>query len=1068
MSRPHYHENPELIQVNAEPAHAYFIPFEDLDQVQSVSALLQELPEYDVRDLTVRMQFLNGDWHFQFYDSFHDVPEEFGHDPVLEEISDQTIPVPSNWNMHGFDYHQYIDESFPFPADPPYVPDDTPCGAYEYKFYVAEDKADFNALLNFEGVDSCIYLWLNGEFVGYSQVSHVTHEFDVTDFLQTGENVLQALVMKWSDASYLEDQDKFRMSGIFRDVYILYRPENYIRDYLVQQKLNDDLSEATIQVDLDWVGEAQEAKIELVDMETGAILAGFGPGQEVNLGQVKLWNAEEPNLYSLHIHYRGEAIRQDVAFRKVEIIGDTFYINKQNVKLKGVNRHNSYPTTGYYTRPDQLMTDLSLMKQYNINAIRTAHYPNAPWEYEYFTRFGFYVMDEADVEIHGSNTLFGKRGILDRPEQNVRVNDSYSYYANMPMFRQGIIDRVQRMVLRDRNQDCIVIWSLGNESGYGPGFEDAAKWIHETDYRPVLYEGIINQKPYYNSDLSEIDFTSRMYASPSMLDEYIETAGEKKPYILIEYIHAMGNGPGGIEDYWERLYPHDCMTGAFAWEWADHGIYKGKANNGQDIYFYGGDHGETQHNGNFCMDGLVKPNREVTPSLIEYGNVLRPIRAEIDPERATEGKIELINMLDFVDAGQKYAVHFQYLQGDEILYEGTVMNFSLPPRAKAEIDLQLADEEKDYLAEVVAEAELGQAIYLNLSYLNLEETLFVHEYMEMGFDQIVLYEPETIDLEEVFPEFSVVEVDTELEIAEHAREIVIYGENFRYSFDKRKGTLATMVYDNNNILEKPIEYNLWRAPIDNDMYVQEEWREAGLDRLRSKLKAFSYELVDDGLKLNTHITLTPNSLQPVAQIYTEWLIKHSGEVVVSVDVDRDRNQPWLKGWDEYPFTEEEKAKYEAGFPFLPRFGLRLFLDESYEDLTYVGYGPGEAYEDMHEANILGKFESTVTDEYVDYIKPQEHGSHYGSNAVLLANSHGDALAVGADEKFSFSASHYTQEELESKGHNYELVKSPYTVLCLDYRMSGVGSNACGPLPPEHQLLNEEKFSFEFRLQLGEA
>ncbi len=1072
MKLKRYHESPDIAQVGAKEASSYFIPFEDIDVLRELSDQLLEDPELDVRKLSERVQFLNDDWYFQYFDNYLDIPEEFGQDPVLSEISEQTIPVPSVWQMHGFDQHQYINTKFPFPADPPFVPDNNPAGAYEYNFHIDSDKARMQALLNFEGVDSCIYLWLNGEFVGYSQVSHVTHEFDVTDYLQEGDNNLQALVLKWSDGSYLEDQDKLRMSGIFRDVYIRYRPEDYLEDFRVNQELNDDLTEAKLSVDLTWSGEdiSDEIEFELYDPLTSELITSFKAGETAVIDNPTLWSAENPKLYSLHISYRDEAIRQDVGFRKIEIKGDTFYLNNQNIKMKGVNRHDSDPVTGYYITPEQLLKDLSIMKQYNINAIRTSHYPNAPWAYEYYSRFGFYVIDEADIEIHGSNMLFGQRGILEEKGVNNLAGDAYSYYANLGIFDDGILDRVLRMAKRDKNQSSIVVWSLGNEGGYGPGFKNSAIELKKYDpTRPIQYESNNYQELYYDSDLEELDFESNMYSPPSALETYA-TDNPRKPYILIEYIHAMGNGPGAVEDYWEVLYKHDSMAGAFAWEWADHAVYKGYSENGQEIYHYGGDFGEAagEHDGNFCMDGLVKPNREVSTSLEEYGNVLRPIRAEIDVEAAVSGKVKFTNMLDFIDVGEAYAIHFEYLRNDELINEGTVVNYSIPARETVEIDFGLEEEFVSYLREVQEGNALAEPIYLNISYLTLVDDIFVPEYTEMGFDQIVVHEPEVIELEALFPEFTSVPTTDGLEVLESDRELLIKGDNFRYVFDLRKGVLSSLNYENNNIIDRPLEYNIWRAPTDNDMYSKHEWKAAGLHKTQNRLKSLEYELVEDNLVVKTHITMAPNTLQPVAQVWTTFTIQENGEIKIAVDVDRDRNQPWFTEFrNQYPMTKAQEEKYDERFPFLPRFGLRLFMNKTYENLEFIGLGPGPAYEDMKEANLQGKFATTVSDEYVDYIMPQEHGSHTDTSAIVLSQDFGGALAVYGDKKFSFSASHFTQEELEAKMHNYELEESDYTVLCLDYRMTGLGSNSCGPLVTKEYRLNEEKFSFEFNLVPGE-
>ena len=1082
-----FHEDMETFQVGAEKQHAYLIPLSNLDLAKDITRRVYENRTLDVRAYSDRLQFLNGDWYFQYYESFHDVPENFGSMPVLRELSDQTIPVPSTWQNHGFANHQYVNIRYPLPVDPPYVPDENPCGTYETYFYVEAEREDYETYLCFEGVDSCIYLWLNGEFVGYNQVSHDSYSFNVSEYLQVGENVLQALVLKFSDGSYLEDQDKFRMSGIYRDVYIIYRPQVHIKDFTVNYELSNDLTKVDLSLDLIWneheedITTAVETNdnslinkynledikkdllVQVYDMDNEDAIAEFGADEEISLDGIRLWNAEEPYLYTLIISYRDEAFRQEVGFRKIEVIGDTFYINKQNVKLKGTNRHDSDPVTGYTISTEQFIKDLSIMKQHNINAVRSAHYPNAPWAYEYMSRFGFYVIDEADIEMHGSEFLYGGRG-THRLEPELFSSDTYSYLSNQEIFYAAQMDRIQRMVLRDKNQSSIVIWSLGNEAGYGPGMEATAKWIKSYDSsRLVQYESALYRLPYFKSDVEVLDFYSHMYPSLQELDEYITSKDEKKPYLMIEYIHAMGNGPGDIEAYWERIYNNDCISGGYAWEWADHAIYKGKNDRGQSIYYYGGDNGETLHDSNFCVDGLLTPDRKASRGMEEYANVIRPIRALKDAELAMHGKVELRSMLDFANAGDKLAIQFEYLSLDESLFSGYIVDFDLPARQSQVFDLGLETSELELLKEY---AEKQMPIYLNVHYLNLVEDELIDSLGLMGYDQVLAFEPESLDFELAFPEFIVSENQSGVELYDYDRNLILIGDNFRYSFDKLKGVFTEMIVNNEQLLAKPMEYNFWRAPTDNDMYIKNEWKRAGMNCVRSKMKNLEIRELGDVVEIKTHLTFTPDTVQPLAQVYSTWTINKQGVIEVSIDVDRDRNQPWYKANENFPLNEEQKARIADGFPFLPRFGLRLFVDKNFDDLSYIGMGPGDAYLDMKEATIKGKFHSSAAEEYVDYIKPQEHGSHCGSEALLISKELGQALAVHSDQDFSFNFSEYSQEELESKAHNFELEKSDAKVLCIDYMMSGLGSNSCGPLTRKEFILSAEKFSFKFSLLPG--
>ncbi len=1095
MNYPLYHEDPEVSQVGAVPAHAYFIPYSQQALLKTVDELWQMNPMHDGKKFSDRVQVLNGDWRFQYYESLSDVPEFFYEMEMGREAA--SIPVPSNWQMRGFGQNQYINVRYPIPFDPPFVPDENPCGVYETAFVVDETRLGQRAYLNFEGVDSCIYLWLNGEFVGYSQVSHVTAEFDVTDFLVEGINSLHALVLQWCDGTYLEDQDKFRMSGIFRDVYLLYRPLTHIKDFVVKQTLAEDFSSADLSVDLSWnQALAGRAKFELYD-EEGELVGGFGQSRTFHLQSPKLWSAETPTLYTLHVLTADECFSQQVGFRKVEIRDGALLLNGQKIKLKGVNRHDSDPVTGSTISREQLLRDLSMMKQSNINAIRTSHYPNAPWAYEMYNRFGFYVMDEADIEMHGGVALYGAGhreaaggtntdadadalGNAGTADTELVINDAYSYLASQDLFTTQIVDRVKRMVLRDRNQPSIIIWSPGNETGFGPGFEQALAWLRETDpTRLRQHESSRWQEPYYHSTLDDLDFYSVMYPSFASVDKYLEQESPK-PYLMVEFMHAMGNGPGEVEAYMDRIYGSDTMAGGFAWEWADHAIDMGMAPGGRRRYFYGGDSGEAQHDGNFCVDGLVTPDRKVTNSILEYRNALRPIRAKATPELLLADKVQLTNMLDFVNAGETINVEYNLVRGGMSLATGHIADVDLPPHQTAEYSLGIDPEILSDLAEGIAE-EYTLPVYIIFAYRVAKRSELLSEGSELGFDQLMIHEGNIPLQENVFPEFveagvatllriedvgSEVSLDTAISIWDSENEYTLRGENFTYAFDKRKGQFREMVFNQVPILAKAAEFNIWRAPTDNDMYIAQEWREAGFDRVRTKVKFVDLEIDGPGVVITCDSTLAPDGLQSVLDIRTVWRVDEDGVVKCTIEAERNRNQPWLGDFPGYPLPENRKTKAQNGVPYLPRFGLRFFLPKSYENLTYYGYGPQESYEDKHAATYIDRFNSTVTNEHFDYIKPQENGSHFGTQSVILFREDYAALAVQAETPFSFSVSHYTQEELTAKKHNYELDESDYTVLCIDYRMSGIGSNSCGPLTSPQYRLSEDHIYFAFDLNPG--
>ena len=598
MIVPRYYEDLSVLHDNTMPARAYYMP---------ASKRMDDLVEH--RELSDRMQLLNGTWKFQYFDSIYDMKDAYYEDGYSVEGFDE-IKVPSVWQMAGYDTPQYTNIRYPFPFDPPYVPQDIPCGAYVHTFDYAKDAAAPKAYLNFEGVDSCFYVWLNGTYVGYSQVSHMTSEFDVTDVLREGENRISVLVMKWCDGSYLEDQDKFRMSGIFRDVYLLKRPEKGIRDYRITTQLDSDIARINLTAAF---YEPTEVRVKIEDKNGAVVSEGVisESGESTfEIVDYTLWNTENPYLYTIILETEQEVIVDHIALRKIEIKNQVIYLNGQKIKFRGVNRHDSDPVTGFTISMEQIKTDLTLMKQHNFNAIRSSHYPNAPFFYEMCDRYGFMVIDEADIEAHGPFMLYRKEDT----DYN-RFKRWNEKIADDPVWEAAIVDRVKLMVERDKNRFCIVMWSMGNESAYGCNFEKALAWTKGFDpERITQYESARYRNYDVTYDNGNLDLYSRMYPTLTEIEEYMEKDGSK-PFLLVEYCHSMGNGPGDFEDYFQMIQAEDKMCGGFVWEWCDHAIAHGVAENGKTIYAYGGDHGEVIHDGNFCMDGLVYPDRRIHTGL---------------------------------------------------------------------------------------------------------------------------------------------------------------------------------------------------------------------------------------------------------------------------------------------------------------------------------------------------------------------------------------------------------------------------------------------------------------------
>ena len=670
MIVPRYYEDLNMLHDNTLPARSYYIP---------ASERRNDLVEY--REHSDRFQLLNGEWDFKYFESIYDVTDTF-YESSYDTSGFDKISVPGVWQMAGYDGHQYTNIRYPFPFDPPYVPQDIPCGAYVHTFsYQKEEKAP-KVFLNFEGVDSCFYVWLNGVYVGYSQVPHATSEFDVSSLLQEGENTLGVLVLKWCDGSYLEDQDKFRMSGIFRDVYLLKRPEKAVRDYRMTTKVEKD--RATVKMEFRF-SQPVETEVTIED-KYGAVVARGEISQdgtlELNVLNPVLWNTENPYLYTIILATKEEVIVDHIGFRTIEIKDKVIYFNGEKIKFRGVNRHDSDPETGFVVGVNQIKTDLTLMKEHNFNAIRSSHYPNAPYFYQMCDRYGFMVIDEADIEAHGPFMLYRKEDT----DWN-RFSRWNEKIADDPAWEQAIIDRVQLMVERDKNRSCIVMWSMGNESAYGCNFEKALKWTKEFDPdRITQYESA----RYRNYDLTynyeDLDLYSRMYPSLEEIREYLERDGSK-PFLLVEYCHCMGNGPGDFEDYFQMIQSDDRMCGGFVWEWCDHAIAHGRAENGKTIYHYGGDHGEVIHDSNFCMDGLVYPDRTPHTGLLEYKNVYRPARVVSYDEKG--GELVLHNYMDFDDLKDYVEISYEMAQDGLTVEKGKLPAISAAPHSEAKVELKL-------------------------------------------------------------------------------------------------------------------------------------------------------------------------------------------------------------------------------------------------------------------------------------------------------------------------------------------------------------------------------------------
>ena len=1068
-----YHENPDIFHVNTLENHCYFIPF----------GKGKNQNPFGPREKSSCFELLNGKWGFRYYDSLIDLEDDFADGKVARAaLNDKKkMPVPANWQLHGYDKPQYTNLNYPIPYNPPFVPDENPVGVYYRTYNYVPDGNQ--RILCFEGVDSCAYLYVNGKFCGFSEVSHHTAEFDITDFLKEGENLITVAVLKWCFGTYLEDQDKIRLSGIFRDVYILSRPKKRITDYRIKTIFKTNYRSAVLELTV----YGADAGVILTAPDGTRLFEGEakkGTNLEIPVKDPSLWSAETPFLYKLLLETDAEQIGEEVGFRKITSEKGVLKINGQPIKFRGVNRHDSYPDTGYVSPIAKIEKDLKLMKQHNINAIRTSHYPNAPEFYKLCDRYGFYVICEADLEMHGSVV------VNNTPHWDWSDYSGIALAASNKLFYKGILDREKLCVTRDINRPSVVIWSMGNESGNGSNFTEAAKWVKDFDDTRLLhYESVHNQ-----GDTSDevYDLVSRMYPSVQDWKKMSEDKKEKRPFILCEYCHAMGNGPGDLEDYHKVFHSSERFCGGFIWEWCDHSVVMGKTRDGQIKYGYGGDWGEKHNDGNFCCDGLVYPDRRPHTGLLEAKQVYRPVRVQkVSAGRKSpdQAAFELTNLLAFTDASTVLDCRYELMINGDIVKSEKIELPSLPPLGQAKLVLSgLGDFE-------------GKDSYIRFIFTEKQDRLWCEKGFEVCFDQVQLSaEPgadseaevlrkasfmpelpgqkpflpgkrdekgvqenaraeidrlvkfvraaekhnENQNWQETFhvkPESTSLQLGKSLIVEPTGLRYTVSAGDLTYSFNRRTGVIDSIRAGKKELLKKPLSFNFMRAPLDNDP-VKGEWFGAHLHDYEVKVYSSRIEPAEDGkaVRIIVEQGFVWSIVQPFLYGTVIYTINTNGALTVSFD-----------------FTATRRIF------MLPRIGLRFFLDKSFDKVEYFGYGPTESYIDKHQATWLGKFKAKVGDMYEPYIRPQENSSHYGCRYVKLSNNKLTLVCTGTQpgtascKNISFNASHYTEEELWTKRHNFELEECGNTVFCVDYKMAGTGSNSCGPALAE-----------KYRIQLPEV
>ncbi|MDE6357785.1 MAG: DUF4981 domain-containing protein, partial [Eubacteriales bacterium] len=939
------------------------------------------------------------------------------------------INVPSNWQCEGHGQKQYSNMFYTIPINPPYVPTENQTGIYKREFYLDEKFENKQVIINLGGVDSAFHLWINGKEVGYSKGSRMESEFDITDFIKIGKNDITVRVYQFSDATYLEDQDMWLLSGIFRDIEIFALPKNYVYDLKIISDLDSSFKNGELNLNIKFkekvkneVSLALELDGETIFEETVENNSSDNVTFNKTISNIKAWSAEEPNLYKLIITVKEngeitEVIPQNIGFRNIKLDGERFLVNGVAIKFKGVNRHDYNPRNGRVVSKEEIEQDIILMKKHNINAIRTSHYPGAYYLYDLCDEYGIYLIDETDLECHGFVFTSDAKWLSDNTEWEMQY-----------------VSRLLRMIERDKNHPSIIMWSLGNEASFGENFKKMAKICKETDpTRLVHYEGD------YKAEVTDV--YSTMYP-------WLEVASEKqhesdlpwlelneivdinkvvkyceKPVVLCEYGHAMGNGPGSLKEYQDLFYKYEKLQGGFIWEWFDHGI-ESYDEKGNKYYKYGGDFGDEPNDGNFCIDGLLMPDRTPSPALIEYKKVIEPITTEeID---INNGKIKLINRYDFKNL-DCFNLIYTIFEDEKVIESKSFSLPSIPAKTEKEIDIP-------YNKNI--NAKIGAKYYLNISYQLKEDTNYANSGYELANAQFVL---------PIYKEGICIKPTGKLEVEEKQAMLFVIGNNFKMEFDLVKGNIKNLTKDNKVIIKEGPKLNFWRAPIDNDLHIVSEYKKGHFMHLqREVIQSVDYKFEDNVLKIV--VKAFNSSVQRTwhyNSIYT-YNIFSTGDILINVE-------------------GTPAGKIEVASKMLPKIGLKMQVDKTLENVKYRGLGPLENYPDTKEAAKFGVYKNTIDGLFTNYIKPQENGNRMGCDFASLTDERGLGLLLSTKEEFNFSATYYEARDLENAKHTIDLIKNDYIIVNIDYKQNGVGSNSCGQSQLEKYRVKFEPFNFSFRI-----
>ncbi len=1008
-------ENPKMFDQNKTLPHATLLPFNSVKG--SLNNEWNSNPNY---------RSLNGIWKFNWVKNPANRPDNF-YKPDYRTDDWHDIPVPSNWELQGYGIPIYVNTRYEWTTkpNPPKVPHDyNPVGSYRRTFSIPESWAGRQVFIHFGAVKSAMYIWINGKKVGFSEGAKTPAEWDITSYIQPGsDNIVAVQVYRWSDGSYLECQDFWRISGIERDVYLFSTPKVHIRDFFAKPDLDSNYINGLLEVDVEIANYFPELKsdvygVEMLLFQKGELRPLIVERQAATMGGKNTalvtfkknipnpakWTAETPNLYTLVLQLTDgagktiEALSSKIGFRKVEIRNSQLLINGKPIYMKGVNRHEHDEYTGHVVSRESMLQDIRLFRENNINTVRTSHYPNDPYFYELCDRYGIYVVDEANIESHGMG--YGKKSL-----------------AKDPVWKEAHIDRIRRMVERDKNHPSIVLWSMGNEAGDGVNFTAGYKWIHARDAsRPVHYERALHG--------SNTDIYCPMYSPIKHLEKYAQN-NPKKPMILCEYAHSMGNSTGNFQDYWDVIEKYDVLQGGSIWDWVDQGLVK-KTQEGEKRWAYGGDFGpeDVPSDANFCLNGLVNPDRTPHPALMEVKKVYQNIG--FIAEDLSAGKIKVVNKYSFRTTGD---IKFRW----RIMVDGT-------ETLSGEISgIILASGEQTILTIPVnkIKTEPGKAYFVNLeAVLDKADNL-----LPVGF--VIAAEQLRLPIQEPVTLLSTKMNDVKLSKGGEA--IVVTGSRFTVSFDKQTGVMSNYKFDGENLIRTGMTPNFWRAPIDNDFgfgmpMKLKVWSQAADHR---KLKKIATKKTGKGKVIVT----VEYELPDVQSEYTvEYTVLGNADVLV----------------------KSTFSPQGTNLPVIPRMGMRMTLPQTMDQVKWFGRGPHENYQDRKTSAFVGLYEKTVDDLYYPYINPQENGNRTDTRWIAITDDKGKGLLVSGMPVLSWSALPFTQENLtqQKRGtlHSWELLPEKFISVNLDFKQMGVGGDdSWGAWPNRKYLIDPQKYSYQYRL-----